>query len=66
MRTDPTIDDVAFVTSCLVALGGDRHAEAVASLRSVSEVATIQRSSTAKVGANQPTVGGRQAQRRAS
>ena len=31
-----TIDDVAFVAACLAALGGPRHAEALAVLRAVA------------------------------
>lgn len=38
-----TIDDAALVTSCLVALGGDRHAEAASVLRAVSKLATSPR-----------------------
>jgi hypothetical protein len=38
-----TIDDAAFVTASLVALGGDRHAEAAASLRAVSKLASSPR-----------------------
>ena len=39
-RADATIDDASFVTACLIALGGDRQAEAAASLRAVSKLAT--------------------------
>lgn len=42
-RADATIDDASFVTACLIALGGDRHAEAAAALRAVSKLATSPR-----------------------
>jgi hypothetical protein len=42
-RDDATIDDAAMVTSCLAALGGDRHAEAATALRAVSKLATSPR-----------------------
>jgi hypothetical protein len=42
-RDDATIDDAAFVTACLAALGGDRHAEAASALRAVSKLATSPR-----------------------
>jgi hypothetical protein len=39
-RADATIDDAAMVTGCLVALGGERHAEAALALRAVAKTAT--------------------------
>jgi hypothetical protein len=45
-RDDAKIDDAAFVTACLVALGGDRHAEAVTSLRAAAKLAASRRRSS--------------------
>jgi hypothetical protein len=42
-RSDATIDDASFVTACLIALGGDRHAEAASALRAVSKLAISAR-----------------------
>jgi hypothetical protein len=39
VRDQASIDDAAFVASCLIALGGDRHTEAAATLRAVARVA---------------------------
>jgi hypothetical protein len=38
------LDDAALVTSCLVALGGDRRLEAVTALRAMTKTATTGRS----------------------
>jgi len=40
VRDRATIDDAALVTSCLVALGGDRHLEAATALRAIAKTAT--------------------------
>jgi hypothetical protein len=40
VRDTATIDDAAFVTASLVALGGDRHAEAATALRAIAKTAT--------------------------
>jgi hypothetical protein len=40
VRDRATIDDAALVTSCLVALGGDRHADAAMALRAMTKTAT--------------------------
>ncbi len=38
-QSQATIDDAAMVTACLVALGGDRHAEAATALRAIAKTA---------------------------
>jgi hypothetical protein len=45
-REQATIDDAALVMSCLVALGGDRHLEAVAAVRVVPGRLTRNRNAT--------------------
>jgi hypothetical protein len=39
-RDQATIDDAALVTSCLIALGGNHHAEAATALRTIAKTAT--------------------------
>jgi hypothetical protein len=46
VRADATIDDAAMVADCLVALGGDRHAEAALALRAVAKTDTRSRGPT--------------------
>ena len=42
-QDDATIEDAAFIASCLAALTGERKAEAASALRAVSKMATLPR-----------------------
>jgi hypothetical protein len=47
VRDQASIDDAALVTACLVALGGNRHAEAADVLRAIAKTASSGRSAFA-------------------
>jgi len=52
IRNRATIDDAALVTSCLVALGGDRHLEAATALRAIANTANFRALKDGRTGAS--------------